>query len=302
MRFDEDLSALGVPPDAALAVAVSGGPDSLALLLLAVAARPGRVRAATVDHGLRPEARAEAAAVAAICAERAVPHEILAVQVRGNIQSAAREARYHALAKWCATHGLSWLATAHHADDQAETLLMRLNRGSGLAGLAGVRRRRDLAPGLTLIRPLLEWRKAELEEIVIAAGLVPVQDPSNTDPAFDRTGIRRLLSQHSALDPARIAHSAGHLADAEEALAWAADKAFAERWDATGLDPEGLPPELVRRLVLRIFAQAGQTPRGPELARLIASLRQGRTATLAGLKAEPGRYWTFTASKPHRSR
>ncbi|HZU63565.1 MAG TPA: tRNA lysidine(34) synthetase TilS, partial [Novosphingobium sp.] len=144
-----------------LGLAVSGGPDSLALLLLAHAAWPGRVAAATVDHGLRPESAGEAAEVARICAGLGVAHATLPVSIGpGNIQTEARTARYAALAQWMAAEGLAALATAHHADDQAETLLLRLNRASGVAGLAGVRAR-ALVPGsrLLLLRPLLGWRR-----------------------------------------------------------------------------------------------------------------------------------------------
>jgi tRNA(Ile)-lysidine synthase len=143
-------------------VAVSGGPDSLALLLLAHAAMPGLVEAATVDHGLRSESADEAAFVAEICGKLGVPHATLKVTVgAGNLQAEARAARYAALAGWMAERGLAALATAHHADDQAETLILRLNRGSGVAGLAGVRAR-GLVPGtrLPLLRPLLGWRRA----------------------------------------------------------------------------------------------------------------------------------------------
>ncbi len=124
-------------------IAVSGGPDSMALLDLAVQAWPGRVAAATLDHGLRAESAAEAAMVARWCAQRRVPHATLAPEtaVSGNIQDWARRQRYAQLEAWRAGAGLDWILTAHHADDQLETLLMRLNRGSGVGGLAGVRAR-----------------------------------------------------------------------------------------------------------------------------------------------------------------
>ena len=131
-RFAADLAALWAGKGK-LGLAVSGGPDSLALLLLARAALPGRVEAATVDHGLRPESADEAVMVAAVCARLGVPHRTLAVDVaQGNIQAQARAARYAALAVWMGEQGIEALATAHHADDQAETLLLRLNRGSGV--------------------------------------------------------------------------------------------------------------------------------------------------------------------------
>ena len=299
-RFETSLETLGIPIDVPLGVAVSGGPDSLALLLLAAAARPGRVLAATVDHGLRPEAAAEAESVAAICVRLGVPHEILRVTVEGSVQAGARAARYRALADWCGRHDLAWLATAHHADDQAETLLMRLARGAGLAGLAGVRARRPLNDRATLIRPLLGWRKAELEAIVAHAGLPAVIDPSNTNPAYDRTAARTLLADTPWLDANRLAASAAWLAEAEAALQWATDRAFGERVSGESLDPAGLPPEIVRRLVLRIFAAFGETPRGPELTRLIAALHEGRAATLGTVKATPGARWTFAAAPPRR--
>jgi tRNA(Ile)-lysidine synthase len=300
MRFATALSDLGVPRNDAIGVAVSGGPDSLALLLLGAEERPGLIRAATVDHGLRPEARAEAEGVASLCADRGIPHDILSVTVKGSIQAAAREARYAALADWCEAHGLNWLATAHHADDQAETLLMRLNRGSGLGGLAGVRPSRELRPGLRLIRPLLDRRKAELEGIVAQAGLTATLDPSNRDPAYDRTSIRALLAGSSTLDPMRLAQSAAHLAEAEQALEWATARLFEERVQGNSLDPQGLPPELLRRLMLRLFAQFDESPRGPELSRLLAALAAGRAATLGSVKATSGRRWTFTLAPPRQ--
>ena len=291
-----------IPASARIGLAVSGGPDSLALLLLAATERPGQVQAATVDHGLRAEARAEAEAVARICAERGVPHEILTVDVQGSLQAAARSARYSALASWCQAHRLSHLATAHHLDDQAETVLMRLARGAGLAGLSGIRAERALAPGVRLVRPLLGLRKAELEAIVAAAGITPARDPSNDNPRFDRTAARRLLGQTELFDPARIAHSAAILAEAEAALAWATEQIEAERVTPAGLDPSDLPAELVRRLVLRQFARFGVAPGGPELARLIGALEAGRAATLGGVKATPGKLWRFAPAPPRRNR
>jgi tRNA(Ile)-lysidine synthase len=286
--------------NASLGLAVSGGPDSLALLLLP-AGRTG-VRAATVDHGLRPESRAEAEHVAAVCAARGVPHDILTLSLPpGTGQAGARDGRYAVLGDWCRAHGLMRLATAHHADDQAETLLMRLARGAGLAGLSSIREERALGEGVRLVRPLLHHRKAELEAIVASAGLMPVRDPSNADPRYDRTAARSLLAATPWLDPARLAHSAAHLAEAEAALEWTVDRLEAERvGEGPSLDPVGLPPELLRRLMRRIFARFGDEPRGPELARLTAALHKGRAGTLGPVKVTPGVRWTFTFAPPRR--
>src|SRR5436190_1867521 len=169
-RFRADLDRLGLGAARPFGVAVSGGPDSLALLLLANAAFPGLIHAATVDHGLRAESADEAETVAAICARMGVPHAILSAGMvaTSNVQAAARARRYDLLAWWAEENGLACILTAHHLDDQAETLLMRLLRGSGLAGLAGIRARQDRP--VPVLRPLLGWRRAELEVIVLAAG------------------------------------------------------------------------------------------------------------------------------------
>lgn len=297
------MARLGaIPAGARLGLAVSGGPDSLALLLIAAAERPGAIRAATVDHGLRPDARHEAEMVAAICAARGIPHDILTVTVTGSVQAAARAARYAALADWCRSHGLDHLATAHHRDDQAETVLMRLARGAGLAGLSGIRAARPLGEGVTLVRPLLGLSKAELEAIVAAAGLSPARDPSNDDPRYDRTAIRRLLAGSDAFDPARIAHSAAILAEAEDALGWAAERLAAERIEGDMLDPADLPPELLRRLVSRQLARFGADPDGPALARLIVTVAAGRAATLGDVLVSPGPHWRFAPAPPRRNR
>src|SRR5689334_14701970 len=137
-RFSRDLNAL-IAPEERIGIAVSGGPDSLALLLLAAAARRGKVEAATVDHALRPESRGEAEDVAALCRGLGVPHSILTASWRKKpesaIQQRAREARYGLLGDWAKARNLRAILTGHHLDDQAETLIMRLMRGAGVRGL-----------------------------------------------------------------------------------------------------------------------------------------------------------------------
>src|SRR3954469_3166620 len=269
-RFRNDLERLTRGAPDRLGVAVSGGPDSLALLLLAHAAYPGRVRAATVDHGLRPEAAAEAAVVAGICGSLSIPHATLraAMSETANIQAAARARRYALLTQWLADVGAPFLATAHHLDDQAETLVMRLARGSGLSGLSGIR-----AVNPPVVRPLLGWRRHELAAIVRAGGLDPVADPSNADERFDRVRIRHRLAEADWLAPEPLARSAGALAEADEAMTWMVERLRQERVhgppDDFPLDPAGLPAELRRRLVVAILAAMERpAPRGEDVARL----------------------------------
>lgn len=305
-RFRSDTEALTGAAPARLGVAVSGGPDSLALLLLAHAAFPGRVAAATVDHGLRPESGAEAAFVAGICAGLGVPHSILAAgdAIAGNVQSAARALRYRLLARWAEDEGAAWLLTAHHRDDQAETLIMRLQRGAGLSGLSGIRATARIA-GAAVARPLLGWPRAALAGLVAGAGLVPVDDPSNADERYDRARLRRRLAGAPWIDAAACARSAAALAEADSALDWTAGRLIAERvrreGEATLFDPAGIPAELRRRILLHILG-AADPPRGDALQRLLAALEGGGTATLAGVKCEGGALWRFTPAPARRKR
>lgn len=307
-RFADHLARLwpeGESEAARLGLAVSGGADSLALLLLAAAALPGRVEAATVDHGLRPESATEAAQVAAVCAARGIAHETLAIRVpEGNLQDRARAARYAALGAWCARRGLAALATGHQRDDQAETLAMRLNRGSGLAGLAGVRGR-ALVPGtaVPLLRPLLGWSRAELGALVRDAGLAPAQDPSNEDSQFERVRIRRALADADWLDAGGWARSAALLGEAEAYLSRALDAAWSARvapaGDGLRLTPSDDQFETVE-LARRIVESLGGAPSRSEAAGLVARLRQGRNASLGGVLARSdGASWFF-AREPAR--
>lgn len=270
------------------------------MLLLAHAALPGRIEAATVNHGLRPAAAAEAELAAQICAQLGVPHQILGVTVpAGNLQAAARRARYRALADWAAQRGLAALATAHHADDQAETLLMRLNRGSGVAGLAGVRGRTQVPGGeLALLRPLLGWRRSDLAQIVAQAGIATAQDPSNADGRFDRVRMRRALADADWIDPLALSVSANNLADADAAVDWAAQRDWREcvAPERDGLRYDPAAPRAIRiRIVARIIAQLGTVPRGSGVARLVDLLERGEAGSLGGVlaRAKEGR-WLFT--------
>lgn len=245
--------------------------------------------------------------VARICADLGVPHAILGVEVdAGNIQAQARAARYAALAGWLEAESLAALLTAHHADDQAETLLQRLYRGSGVAGLAGVRAR-GLVPGtrLPLLRPLLGWRRAELAGVVAAAGLEAVQDPSNTDDRFDRARIRKAIAGADWLDVPALALSAANLADADLALDWAAAREWQE---CVAKAPMGLTyrPQAPRAVALRVIARIvreldGTEPRGSQLAHLFEELLARRPASIGNLVARvTPEGWSFTKAPQRR--
>lgn len=310
-RFCADLAQVwpegSAHEDARLGIAVSGGPDSCALLLLAAAALPGRIAAATVDHGLRSESADEARFVSGLCAAIGIDHAVLPVEVGpGNVQAQARMARYEALAAWAREEDVAALATAHHADDQAETLLLRLNRGSGVAGLSGVRGR-GRVPGSDrlLVRPLLGWRRRELEEVIAASGLRAVADPSNLDDRFDRVRIRKALAGADWLDPTALAQSAANLADADEALEWAARREWRE---AVQPQPFGLayrcraPRAVALKVIARIVREMdGEEARGSQIARLYDSLEAGSPASIGELVARPERQgWVFSKAPVKR--
>ncbi|MGO4675309.1 tRNA lysidine(34) synthetase TilS [Bosea sp. 2YAB26] len=216
----------GLAGETRLLIAVSGGPDSVALLSLLhdwsqQPARPA-LHAATVDHGLRETSSSEAEAVGALCSGLRVPHVILrwaGPKPATGIQQRAREARYALLAAHAEALGGAVLVTAHTLDDQAETLLMRMARGSGPSGLAGMRAR-VRKDGTVLARPLLAVPKARLIATAEARRLSYIRDPSNADPRFERARWRTLmpLLADEGLTAERLAVLAARLARMDAAI------------------------------------------------------------------------------------
>ncbi len=278
-----------------IALAVSGGPDSVALLLLVhrwmgqsgipVKSVDGRdnVIVLTVDHGLRPESADESRLVGDIARKHGFRHETLrwaGEKPATGIQAAAREARYRLMQNFVAEESGAKRAivTAHHQDDQAETLLMRLARGSGLDGLAGMRARAE-AHGLTLIRPLLAVPKERLVATLESAAQAWIVDPTNASDRFERVRWRNARPALAALglDNDHVALSARRLARAREALEAATDE-FARRVRLdvhagafASLDTQifrGGPEELRVRLMTRLLSGFGGQPGPPSLARL----------------------------------
>jgi tRNA(Ile)-lysidine synthase len=281
----------------------------VALLLLAHATVPGSFAVATVDHGLRADSADEAAMVAALCTGRGIAHTTLPIGMSpgAGVQARARAARYAAMAQWAAQHGLGAIVTAHHANDQVETLVMRLNRGAGVRGLAGMRAAGTVpgTTGLPLLRPLLGWRRAELAAVVAEAGIVAVDDPSNRDDRFERARLRHAMTSAQWLDINGLAASAAHLADADAAIGWSVDRAWTGLMD----DGEGLTwcpdgPRAIRLRVLeRIVATLGTSePRGSEVARWLAALESAEVATLGGVRGDGSKAaWRFTRAPAHRN-
>ena len=182
----------------------------------------GGSRAVTVDHGLRAESAAEAAAVAALCAGRGIPHDVLRWEGwdgRGNLQDQARQARRRLIAAWARGRGISAVALGHTLDDQAETLVMRLARGSGVDGLSGMLPVAE-AEGIRWLRPLLGTRRAALRAWLEAQGVAWAEDPSNADARFDRVRARLALPVLAGLGigPERLAATARAMARARAAL------------------------------------------------------------------------------------
>ena len=340
-RFRDDYERLLKPTDQPghrIALAVSGGPDSMAMLGLAAIAYPGRVIAATVDHGLRAESANEAATVAACCARLGVTHATLAIAgapaASGNQHDWARQERYRLLERWAEDAHAATLCTAHHAEDQAETFLMRAARASGLSGLAAVRARRDCgtvkefagpdddtpaidrARGpIALMRPLLRWRRHELRGIAESLRLSFVDDPSNRDPRFDRTRFRAWLAEAPWLDPIQIGKTAENLAaldaDLVEISAWlwrsrALDCGPSEaRFDVEGL-PRGVTRYLARMGIDHVLAandaSRGNWNQASNVEPLLDALEAGRAATQANILASAkGTVWHFREAPPRRS-
>lgn len=304
-RFNAALVKLHVTREDRIMVAVSGGPDSLALLLLAHAARPGQIMAATVDHQLRPASADEAAYVANICQRLGISHVILTPDdpIKGNIQSSARTARYALLHHAAAEHACRHVATAHHADDQLETILMRLARGSGVDGLSAIRPRNG-----NIIRPLLRFTKQELVGLCENAAIETVSDPSNENPDFARVAMRQWLAQaNHPLRPDRAARTADAIAEAADALAWMTQQFAQERVtikDAeVSCDATGLPAELQRRLLLHSIALMDPLlePRGDAVDHLLRKIESGASATIGDILCRGGTCWHFTKAPARRT-
>lgn len=285
------------PNSGRVLLAVSGGADSTALLLLAARWRAARangpdLHAATIDHGLRPASSAEAKQVAGLSQRLDVPHAVLTwdgEKPATGIEAAARDARRTLLTAHAQSHGVSYVATAHTLDDQAETVLMRLAAGSGPAGLAGIRVQ-EIRDGLTWLRPFLGIRKQRLIATLQHEAIGWSEDPMNRDPRFERPRLRQAAEvlAREGLTPERLGRLAERMARSEAVVAGCAEAAMAslrptqsDRWDGGAL--LALPEEVTLRLLAEaIEASAGADTERPDhpirLQRLEALWRDMRPA------------------------
>ena len=307
-EFAARLSSLD--PGRSVAVAFSGGPDSLALLILAArwaGKRKGTaLHAFTVDHGLRAASAGEAKEAARLSAKLGVPHRVLkwkGEKPAAGIQAAAREARYGLLLEACRDVGAGDLLVAHHLEDQAETFLLRLSRGSGIDGLSAMPASRPLSEdgmAVRLLRPLLDMPRERLLATVAKARLTPIHDPSNEDERFDRVKARKALSILAplGLDAGRLARTAAQMGRAREALEAETARLLAghARYSPFGFAEMraealiGAPAEIGLRALAALIRAVGGGRYAPRLAALEAVYAAigvgalGRGRTLGGVK------------------
>jgi tRNA(Ile)-lysidine synthase len=286
------------------ALAVSGGPDSMALMhlvrrwLFLKGREPASIAILTVDHGLRAESADEAAFVAARAEALGFTHATLAwagKKPKTGIQAAAREARYGLMAAYCRERGIGCLVTAHTEDDQAETFLMRLRRGSGLDGLAAMATVSERG-GVDIVRPLLGLSKARLTAYLRSLAIPFASDPSNSNASFERVRLRHAMKALAAAGIARpaLVLSASRLGRSREALSAIATEFLECHFTVTNLGQgqiglgafSALAPEIALRVLARALALTGgkeDPPRMTKVERLLEALRAGkREAALGG--------------------
>ena len=291
-----------------LAVAVSGGPDSMTLCLLAdrwAKRRSGRILALVVDHRLRPESTDEALRVGGWLDDFGIEHALLTrhgPDISVAVQARARAARYGLMGDYCRDKGILHLLLAHHRDDQAETMLLRIAGASGLDGLAAMAAVVE-GNGLRLLRPLLALPLARLRATLAAQDLPSIDDPSNRNLAFGRVRMRRLASTLAAdgVSTQRLTSTAAALGRARAVMEGAVANFLAA---AVTIHPAGFcrldgeayraaPDEIAKRALARMLLCIGGAdygPRGERLQRLHGALADGALAvgrTLGGCRVLP---------------
>lgn len=287
-------------PDAPrrVGVAVSGGGDSMALLL-AVLEAGFTPEAVTVNHGLRPEATAEAAFVARFCAERGIAHTTLhweGAQAEGNLMDAARRARLRLIGAWARERGIDQVALGHTADDQAETFLMRLAREAGTEGLAGMRPAFE-AEGVRWLRPFLRTGRDDLRGYLTQQGIGWVDDPTNLDDRYDRVKARKALAalRPLGISVEKLTAVVANIAMTEGAVGLGLQRLAAAHVQVISGDvviaaegfSQAFGPEMQRRMVnaaLAWVSGADYPPRATKVNDFLCSWRERRDRTLHGCR------------------
>ncbi|MGD1881767.1 MAG: tRNA lysidine(34) synthetase TilS [Paracoccaceae bacterium] len=299
------------PPDR-LAVAVSGGGDSVALLCLLTDVMQGQgveLHALSVDHGLREAAHEEIRLVTQVCGTLGLPHHVeywSGWKGAGNLQEQARIARYELMSGWAEANGIRDIALGHTADDQAETLMMRLARGSGVDGLSAMNARR-IHLGVSWHRPLLDVRRTKLRSYLDRIGMPWMDDPTNDDPTFERVRMREVLRllEPLGVTAEALGQVAHNMTKAREALDW---QTFISARDmskvvfgaiAIASRPfRTLPDDIARRLViggLRWLADIDYPPRRKTLDAALRAIRDKQTFTFEGcqISHHDGLIWLY---------
>lgn len=313
-----ELKALfhGLAGTTGVAIAVSGGSDSMALLHLVLAWRRllqdgPRLVALTVDHGLRAESTAEAETVAAHCARLGIEHHTLrweGAKPSTGIQAKARAARYDLMTEWCRRNGVAVLLTAHTAEDQAETVLMRARRTGSADSLAGIWPERQWQ-GIRVLRPLLSARRAELRRYLATQGVRWIEDPSNENERFERVRARRQLAGSDVPGLVKTAELAQEKVrtQSEKVDAFAARNVTAGQWGELRVAREAVSKlgaeellYLCRRLVLALRGQVvAERAEFFRLAEWLAGDGTGRR-TLSGLVFQKRRNDILVGREPGR--
>jgi tRNA(Ile)-lysidine synthase len=311
---DEDMNKITLPEfepclkdvPGPFAVAVSGGADSMALLLLThcwVQEKGGHLVALTVDHGLRPESGQEVLRIQEWAQGRGIQHVILnweGKKPRSRLQERARMSRYHLLTSWCKENDIPTLLLGHHQQDQEETFWLRLTAGSGLDGLSGMKKK-SVRDGIVLVRPLLGFPKERLKETLTAENQPWIEDPSNESNRFFRGRFRSLLKEEGLSFP-RLIKVMGKLEEDRDFMNQSLQRALETtvHVDEAGFLTlsrqtfEELHPALAKRVLSSLmvwFSGAPYPPRSEQIARIFEKLKKTTPFTGGGI------YWFFSKGK-----
>lgn len=272
-----------------IACAVSGGIDSLALAYLL---REQDIVALIVDHGLRKESEVEAKRTSALLNDLGIENTILKKKnsIKSNLQEEARKLRYGLLIDYCKKHKIKYLATAHHAEDNAETFLLRLSRGSGLDGLTAIAPISEM-DGIKIIRPVLSFKKTDLKKLLVKNKIKWVEDPTNKTDKYKRNQLRQALSklEDAELITQRINDAATNLIRVRDYIEIEALNAYKSTISENTIDLKKLAKlhdEIAYRVLVKVIMDisgAEKKPRFEKLKRLKTDLIAGKTRTLNGL-------------------